>query len=108
MQDVVDFPMPDETQREQIWRRHIPQSAPLEGDIDFAFLARQFKLTGGVIKNAVMTAAFLAAGKSKKIGMAEMIRAVRIELQKQGRLVMKSDFGKYFDTARTPAEKEVM
>ncbi|HTB15618.1 MAG TPA: ATP-binding protein [Bryobacteraceae bacterium] len=108
MQDVVDFPMPDETQREQIWRRHIPQSAPLESDIDFAFLARQFKLTGGVIKNAVMTAAFLAAGKSKKIGMAEMIRAVRIELQKQGRLVMKSDFGKYFDTARTPAEKEVM
>lgn len=109
MHDVVDFPTPDERQREQIWRRHIPQAAPLDGDVDFGFLARQFKLTGGVIKNAVMTAAFLGASQAKKtIGMAEMIRAVRMELQKQGKLVMKSDFGKYFDTAQKPAEKEVM
>jgi SpoVK/Ycf46/Vps4 family AAA+-type ATPase len=109
MQDVVDFPLPDEQQRELIWRRHLPDAAEVEPDIDFMFLARQFKLTGGVIKNAVLTAAFLAAeGPRKKIGMPEMIRAVRIELQKQGKLVMKSDFGKWFETARQPAEKELM
>jgi hypothetical protein len=100
MHEVVDFPFPDERQREQIWRRHLPTSAPVDPDIDFAFLARQFKLTGGYIKNAVMTAAFLAARNAKNIGMEEMIRGVKIELQKQGKLVMKSDFGRFFETVQ--------
>jgi len=104
MQEVIDFPFPDEKLRERIWRRHMPQDAPVEKDIDYGFLARQFKLTGGNIKNAVMTAAFLAASEGKKIGMAQMIRGVRVELQKQGKLVMKTDFGKYFETAQPVLE----
>jgi SpoVK/Ycf46/Vps4 family AAA+-type ATPase len=104
MQDVIDFPFPDEALRERIWRQHMPANAPVEDRIDYGFLARQFKLTGGSIKNAVMTAAFLAAGRGKKIGMTEMIRSVRMELQKQGKLVMKADFGKYFDAAQMPPE----
>jgi AAA+ superfamily predicted ATPase len=108
MQEVIDFPFPDETQRERIWRLHLPDDAPVEKDIDFGFLARQFKLTGGNIKNAVLAAAFMAAAQGKKIGMAEMIRGVRMELQKQGKLVMKSDFGKYFETAQKTIEKDVM
>jgi SpoVK/Ycf46/Vps4 family AAA+-type ATPase len=107
IQEVIDFPFPDEALRERIWRRHLPVNAPMDLNIDYGFLARQFKLTGGDIKNAVMTAAFLAAsqeksGQERKIGMPEMIRAVRMELQKQGKLVMKSDFGKYFETAQIP------
>jgi len=102
MQEVVDFPFPDEALRERIWRKHVPARAPVDANIDYGFLARQFKLAGGNIKNAVMTAAFLAASAGKKIGMAEMIRGVRAELQKQGKLVMKADFGKYFETAQTP------
>lgn len=101
MQEVIDFPFPDEALRERIWLQHVPAHAPVEANIDYGFLARQFKLTGGNIKNAVMTAAYLAASQNKKIGMAEMIRGVRIELQKQGKLVMKTDFGKYFDIAQT-------
>ena len=104
MQEVVDFPFPDETLRERIWRQHMAAGAPVEANIDYGFLARQFKLTGGSIKNAVMTAAFLAASQGKKIGMTEMIRSVRMELQKQGKLVMKADFGKYFDAAQMPTE----
>jgi SpoVK/Ycf46/Vps4 family AAA+-type ATPase len=108
MQEVIDFPFPDDTLRERIWRQHLPASAPREANIDYAFLARQFKLTGGNIKNAVMTAAYLAAGEGKTIGMLHMIRGVRMELQKQGKLVMKSDFGKYFETVQRTADKDVM
>jgi SpoVK/Ycf46/Vps4 family AAA+-type ATPase len=100
MQEVIDFPFPDEALRERIWRQHVPANAPVEVNIDYGFLARQFKLSGGHIKNAVVTAAFLAASQGKKIGMTEMVRAVRMEIQKQGKLVMKADFGKYFDTAQ--------
>jgi SpoVK/Ycf46/Vps4 family AAA+-type ATPase len=108
MQEVIDFPMPDEALRERIWRQHLPAGAPTANDIDFGFLARQFKLTGGNIKNAVMSAAFLAASQSKKIGMAEMVRGVRMELQKQGKLLMKADFGKHFETAQESGDKKVM
>jgi len=109
MQDLVDFPLPDQQHRELIWRRHLPKAAAVEPDIDFQFLARHFKLTGGAIKNAVLTAAFLAADSQKKtIGMPEMIRAVRIELEKQGKLIMKTDFGKWFETAQQPAGNELM
>jgi SpoVK/Ycf46/Vps4 family AAA+-type ATPase len=104
MQEVVDFPFPDEASRERIWRQHVPATAPVDPNIDYGFLARQFKLTGGSIKNAVMTAAFLAASTPKKISMTEMVRGVRMELQKQGKLVMKADFGSYFEAAHTPPE----
>jgi DNA polymerase III delta prime subunit len=104
MQEVIDFPFPDAALRERIWRQLMPSGAPVDPKIDYGFLARQFKLAGGDIKNAVMTAAFVAASEGKKIGMAEMIRGVRMELQKAGKLVMKADFGKYFDaTQATPA-----
>lgn len=106
MQEVIDFPFPNEALRERIWRQHVPASAPVEARIDYAFLARQFKLSGGSIKNAVMTAAYLAASQGKKIGMTEMIRSVRMELQKQGKLVMKTDFGKYFEAAQMSPETE--
>src|SRR5262249_4359300 len=57
----VDFPFPDEMYRARIWRGHIPSAAPTSNDIDFVFLARQFKLAGGNIKNIVLNAAFMAA-----------------------------------------------
>jgi SpoVK/Ycf46/Vps4 family AAA+-type ATPase len=94
--EVIDFSMPDEALRERIWRHHIPRGAPVGTDIDFAFLARQFRFSGANIKNSVLSAAYLAAGKSKPIGMAEMIQGVRMEFEKQGKLVMKSDFGRHF------------
>lgn len=101
MHEVIDFSMPDEALRERIWRKHLPPAAPASKDIDFAFLASQFKLSGGNIKNAVMSAAYLAATESKQIGMGEMIRGVKMELEKQGKLILKTDFGKHFATAQT-------
>ncbi|HKE25421.1 MAG TPA: ATP-binding protein [Bryobacteraceae bacterium] len=97
MQEVVEFPFPDENLREQIWRLHFPEQAPRSEDIDFVFLARQFKFPGGTIKNAVINAAFLAAGQNRAIQMSDIIQAVKSELQKQGKLALKNDFGKYFE-----------
>ncbi len=86
MQEVVDFPLPSEELREKIWRQHVPTIAPTEPASTMDFWRGSSKLSGGNIKNAVMTAAFLAAAAGKKIGMQEMVRGVRTELQKQGKL----------------------
>src|SRR5205807_9391686 len=44
----VDFEPPDEPQRRQIWAGAFPPGAPVAG-LDLDFLARQFKVTGGII-----------------------------------------------------------
>ncbi len=101
MQDIVEFPFPDETLRERIWRTHFPAEAPQGDDIDFGFLAKQFKLPGGHIKNIVLYAAFLAARESPSvIRMEHLIQATNAEFQKQGKISVKSDFGRYYELVR--------
>ena len=93
----VDFPFPDEGHRLKIWRTIFPSEAPLHEDIDFAFLAKRFKIAGGNIKNIALNGAFLAAENSKRIGMSHIIQATKREYQKMGKLCSPSDFGKYYD-----------
>ena len=97
MQVTIDFPFPEEEYRRQIFEGIFPKQAPVSSDIDFAFLARQFKLTGGNIKNIALHAAFLAAEDDKRIGMAQIIRATKREFEKIGKLCSKADFGPYYD-----------
>ena len=103
MQEVLEFPFPDEALRERIWRGHLPENAPRQSDIDFSFLAQKFKMTGGNIKNIVLGAAFLAAQESKPIDMTHLILATKAEYQKEGKLAIKTDFGPYFDLIKRTA-----
>lgn len=95
--EIVEFPFPDESLRERIWRCHLPAAAPREDDIDFNFLARQFKLTGGSIKNIVLSAACRAAQDSRPIRMTDLVLSTKAEHQKLGRLCVKADFGPFYD-----------
>ncbi len=93
---VVDFPQPDISQREQLWRVMFPQRAPRAADIDFSFLARQFELAGGDIRNVVLDAAFLAAHDGRSIGMPQLVQALARQMAKQGKTVTLTDFQRYF------------
>jgi len=57
----IEFPEPDAKERSLIWRRLIPEKAPVANDVDFDGLGCRFKLTGGHIRNAILRAAFAAA-----------------------------------------------
>jgi SpoVK/Ycf46/Vps4 family AAA+-type ATPase len=96
MRFIVNFPFPDELHRYKIWNVHFPEKARC-GTIDFEFLARQFKLAGGNIRNVVINAAFLAASNDIAISMEHLIHATKREFQKVGKACVKSDFGKYFE-----------
>jgi hypothetical protein len=95
LQYVVEFPFPDEQQRRDIWVKHFPSHAPVEGSIDFAFLGRQFKVSGGNIKNIVLNAAFMAASNGGVIGMKHVLQATRREYQKMGKPLSAADFDRY-------------
>ena len=92
----VDFDEPDEPQRLRIWRCCLPSTAPVES-LDLEFLARQFPITGGTIRNACLAAAFLAADEGGPITMERVARALKREFQKLGRLRTAADFDRYFD-----------
>ena len=67
---TVHFPFPDEADRRRIWRGIWPAATPLAADVDLDFLAAQFKLSGGNIKNIALAAAFLAAADGRPVAMA--------------------------------------
>jgi len=92
---IVEFPMPDVPHRETIWRKSFPPEAALNG-VDFRFLAKQFTLSGGSIRNVALNAAFMAASDGGYIGMEHLVRSVKREYAKMGKLCLESEFGKYF------------
>jgi hypothetical protein len=92
---IVDFPVPDEEGRLGLWRRHLGPGVPRADDVDLAFLARSFRLTGGNIRSICLTAAYLAAGGEGRVGMIELVRATEREYQKLGRLCVEAEFGAY-------------
>lgn len=95
MHFAVEFPFPDEAHRYRIWKQHIPQSAPLGGDIDLDYLAKRFVFSGGNIRNVVVNAAFLAAQNSGQIHMEHLIRATKREFEKIGKLCTENDFSPF-------------
>ena len=82
----VHFPIPDEEQREQLWRAHLPPTLPTSGELDLADLAHKYPLTGGSVRNCVMRAAFLAAAENATLSQDHLMRAVRLEYRAAGKL----------------------
>ncbi len=100
---AVDFVPPEEPQRRAIWAHVFPSTAPLTG-LDLDFLARQFKVTGGVIRNAALGAAFLAATEDAPISMRHVVLSLEREFQKLGRLRTEKEFARYFDLVNRDAD----
>ena len=94
---VVHFPFPDPAMRKEIYRRTIPEKAPLSDDVDWDFLAEKFELSGGHIKNIVLSAAFLAALEGERIGMSHLLRAAVGELKKNEIVVVREELREYAD-----------
>ena len=92
---IIDFPQPDEHHRERLWRTMFPPEAPLGDDVDFCFLAKQFNLAGGDIKNVALDAAFLAAQDGRIVTMKQLINAMARQMMKQGRMPSPTEFKQY-------------
>jgi AAA+ superfamily predicted ATPase len=95
MQYIIDFPRPEEAERERIWRGMFPPHSPVAADVDFTFLARQFDLAGGEIRNVALDAAFIAAQVRSAIDMRAIVEALSRQLAKQGKTPTGNDFRQY-------------
>lgn len=88
---LVPFPMPGIEERRRIWERAFPALLDTAG-IDAARLAR-LPLSGGIIRNIALGAAFRAAaqGTGDTVTMAHVLAAAREEYGKLGRPVAEID-----------------
>jgi AAA+ superfamily predicted ATPase len=96
MHYVVEFPLPDEPLRERLWRSMFPPEVPLGQDVDCRFLAKQFSITGGDIKNVVLDAAFLAVQDGRGMTMKHLMQAMARQMIKQGKIPSATDFKQYY------------
>ncbi|KAH9323474.1 hypothetical protein KI387_018113, partial [Taxus chinensis] len=54
---IIEFKMPDQAVRSQMWKKMIPSKAPVATDIDFEELGRRFEFASGTINGAIIRAA---------------------------------------------------
>ena len=94
---VVHFPFPEPPQRREIYLHTLPKGAPVDPDVDWDFIAEQFQLSGGHIKNIVLAAAFMAAAQDSLIGMRHLLTAAVNELRKNEMVVVREDLREYAD-----------
>jgi len=90
---TVTFPFPEEPERRRLWEQLWPPRALRAEDIDLAWFAREFRLSGGNIRNAVMAAAHLAAADGKVVTHDHLMHATRREFQKLGKNLIHSVAG---------------
>ncbi|MES1907491.1 MAG: hypothetical protein MHM6MM_000601 [Cercozoa sp. M6MM] len=87
----VQFRQPDHLLRKQIWKTLMPPKLQLADDVDLEFLAKKFELTGGFIKNALLSALSFAVSRDAKnivVTQEDMCRGATLQLK--GRISMAS------------------
>ena len=85
----IVFGAPEAEERLKLWRAMLDTGAPIHA-VDFRELAEEFAaMSGANIRNATLTAAFLAAEEKQPITMTHLRRAARSEYRAMGRVLSR-------------------
>jgi len=88
---VFNFSKPDHTQRLLIWRLYTEKGVPIVPEINWEMIAGKYALTGGYIKNAIVSALLLAIARdSENPLMTEEDIMEGCSMQVRGSLQMQS------------------
>lgn len=96
IQFLIEFPFPDENLRRKIWEKAFPEQMEFDEMPDYAFLAKQFELSGSHIKNIALQAAFFAANEKSAMCMKYIIKALILEIRKTGKRISQGDLREYY------------
>jgi DNA polymerase III delta prime subunit len=90
----IPFEFPNEVTRKHIWEKHIPSNLKLAPCVDLDHLARSYPLTGGYIKNAVLTAINMAHANGHEAILDQ-------EMLENATRIQEKHIGEAFTTRRT-------
>lgn len=94
---IISFPFPDVPTRRILWEKMLGSGAPVAKDVNLDFMAEQFKIAGGNIKNIVIHAAFQAAAQKTPITMKHLLKSAVNEMRKDSIIIVKEDLKEYSD-----------
>jgi ATP-dependent 26S proteasome regulatory subunit len=94
---LVAFPFPDADARREIYIKTLPERLPVSDGVDWSYMAEKFKLSGGHIKNIVLSAAFAAADEGTELNMRHLLISAVREMKKNDIVVVREDFREYAD-----------
>lgn len=95
---LVEFPFPAAADRVRIWKSIFPAQAYVDG-LDYDFLGR-LEIAGGNISNIALNAAFRASSEGSPVNMHHVLAATRQEYDKIDKMVLESEFGRYYPAVR--------
>lgn len=82
----VHFDLPEADEREMLWKSMVPPGLSVAPDVDWSGLAKRWEISGAIIRNSMLRAAFLAAAFDSPLNNEILWRATRSELIEMGRL----------------------
>lgn len=85
---IIHFPMPNATERYQIWKTSIPPKATLDNDVDLMAIATKYELSGSSIVNVIHYASLQTISKkSTSISRDDIIEGFKREYEKEERVL---------------------
>jgi SpoVK/Ycf46/Vps4 family AAA+-type ATPase len=91
---VYEFKAPDHCQRRMIWQSYASSSIPLDPSIPWDSIALKYELTGGFIKNAVLSALLRAVSRSTEKPLVleeDIVHGCSLQMRGSLRLRANSD-----------------
>jgi AAA+ superfamily predicted ATPase len=86
-QSLVHFPVPDPPQRLRLWRQAF-ERAPLADNVNFNAVAKEYKISGGMIINVLRFCALAAVTREEPlIYMEDVIEGIKAEFYKEGKTI---------------------
>ncbi|QDK82127.1 ATP-binding protein [Spirosoma sp. KCTC 42546] len=87
-QAMIHFPLPNATERLVLWQKSIPSAVRLDPELPVEHLSGRYELSGAAILNIVQFCSLRALSRQEDILTAtDVIEGIRLEFQKEGKLV---------------------
>lgn len=85
---IVNFKFPEDLEREQLWKVHLPQEFCYEDGIDLKKLARNVKINGAGIYNVLRRCCMKSTIRgSNEVSADDMFESIKLEFAKEGKTI---------------------
>ncbi len=92
---IVNLDKPDAETRLVMYKNILSGKIPVDPKLDVEFFAREFEISGSLIRGMITNAAYMAASENVPINNKHFVNAMFLEEKKDGRKLGFEDFKQY-------------
>lgn len=93
IQFMMQFEYPSADLRLKIYQSILPEKAECAESLAFEYFAQEFEMSGSNIKEVLVHAAYLAASEGSGISNRHLIKTIKQNYKKYGKILTNEDFG---------------